>query len=180
MANLPTLVPTSYSSQTGTTWTTTTVGNIDNTVALADGNFIVSGVNSTSTIFYAFTDMLLDFESMTTLTYNIRYQTTDITNDTETLYLQVLKSDKIGTLTDLMQVVSTTSNISLTNSGDISFTGVFTSGAGTDWDNAYLAISTDHITRGQPDNSWWLIDEVELNGTYKVASEGDGKFLMFF
>jgi hypothetical protein len=169
MATLTTLVPTSYITYSGTAPTTTTVGNIDNTVASPDGAFLVFGANSSGTAFYNITNVNSDLGAMTTLTYNIRYKIENLSGDTETLYVRVYKSDRTTALTDEMLVVSTTANIAITNKGNTSFTGVSTTATKEDWDNAVLAIKTVHAANKAADGSVWSVDEVEINGTYNQA-----------
>lgn len=165
---LNTLLPTAYSSQTGTAWTTTTVGNIDEGIAGADGLFIVAGVNSTSSIFYDITDTPSDFVKMINFNYDIRYKITPLSNDTETLYVQVFKSDKATALTDEMLVVSTTTALTIRNKGSTAFTGVSTTATKADWDGAYFRIRTTHSAAGGKDNSIWSIDGFEMTGTYNA------------
>jgi len=166
--NLDTMYPTAYSSQSGTAWTTTTVGNIDEGIAGADGVFIVAGANSTSSIFYSVTDTPSDFVKMITLNYNIRYKITPLSNDTEVLYVQVFKSDKTTALTNEMTVVSTTTAITITNKGSTAFTGVSTTATKAEWDAAYYRIRTTHAKSGGADNSVWSIDAFEMTGTYQL------------
>ena len=142
--NLPTLVPTAYSSTTGTAYTTTTVTNIDEDIGSPDASYIVAGANSTATIFYNITDMPSDFVFMKTLNYNVRYKIEGLAGDTEVLSIQVFKSDKTTALTNKMQIVSTTANIAITNSGSTAFTGVSTTATKAEWDAAYVAIFTAH------------------------------------
>lgn len=163
---LSTLYPTNYSSQTGTSWTTTTFENIDEGIAGADGSFIVAGSNSTSNIFYEVTDMPSDFGKMVTLSYDIRFQVTPVAGDTEILYVQVFKSDKTTPLTDEMTVISTTATEALTNKGVTAFTGVSTSATKTDWNSAYFRIRTSHSANKGSDGSVWSIDAFEMTGTY--------------
>lgn len=169
MATLPGLYPTAYSSQTGTAWTTTTVGNIDEGVAFADGQFIVAGADSTSTIFYAITDMPADFGAMATLSYDIRYQITPLTNDTEVLSIQIFKSDKSTALTNKMQVESTTTALSIRNKGVTAFTGLDTAASQSDWNGAFAAIFTSHSASQAKDGSVWSIDAFEFTGTYDLS-----------
>ncbi len=165
---LNTLLPTAYSSQTGTAWTTTTVGNVDEGIAGADGLFIVAGVNSTSSIFYDITDTPSDFVKMINFNYDIRYKITPLSNDTEALYVQVFKSDKTTALTDEMLVVSTTTALTIGNKGSTAFTGVSTTATKADWDGAYFRIRTTHSAAGAKDNSIWSIDGFEMTGTYNT------------
>ncbi len=130
MATLSTLVPTAYDSYTGTVPTTTTVGNIDNTVASYDSTYLAMGANSTGAVFYAFSDLPADFGSMLTLTYNMRYGITPVNGDTESLYIQIFESDKTTALTDEMLVVTRTATLAQTNQGNTSFTGVNTTANG--------------------------------------------------
>jgi murein DD-endopeptidase MepM/ murein hydrolase activator NlpD len=171
-ATLNTLLPTAYSSQTGTAWTTTTVGNIDEGIAGADGLFIVAGANSTSTIFYDITDSPSDFDTMTALNYDIRYKITPLSGDTEVLYVQVFKSDKSTALTNEMTVVSTTAALTIRNKGSTAFTGVDTAATKADWDGAYFRIRTAHTKSGGNDNSVWSIDGFEMTGTYTPVVSG--------
>lgn len=166
---LNTLLPTAYSSQTGTAWTTTTVGNIDEGIAGADGLFIVAGANSTSSIFYDVTDTPSDFVTMITLNYDIRYKITPLSNDTEVLYVQVFKSDKTTSLTNEMTVVSTTTALTIRNKGVTAFTGVSTTATKAEWNAAYFRIRTSHSASGGKDNSVWSIDAFEVTGTYQTS-----------
>jgi hypothetical protein len=164
--NLSTLLPVAYSSQTGTAWATTTVGNIDEGVAGADGLTIQAGTNSTSSIFYSVGSTPSDFGKMITLNYNIRYRITSLSGDTETLYVQVFKSDKTTALTNQMTVTTRTASVALTTSGSVAFTGVSTTATKADWDGAFFSISTNHSASGGADGSYWEIDAFEMTGTY--------------
>ena len=169
---LPTLLPLAFDSETGTFWTTTTVGNIDNGVATPSGTFIVAGANSGSSAFYTIQNIPADFVDggMLTLNYNIRYKIENLADDIETLFVRVWNAAKDTAYTNEETVVTTTSNISITNKGS---TGMTLTAAGlaaskTEWEAALIEIRTDHVVLHGADGSVWSIDEVELTGTYDV------------
>jgi hypothetical protein len=168
MATLNQLLPTAYNSQTGTAWASTTVGNIDEGVASADGAYIQSGNNSTSTIWYDITDMNSNFVKMITLTYRIKYAHFNRTDDTGVLLIRIVASNKTTNLTNEM-TVATNPGSTYIDSGNISFTGVSTTATKAQWDGALLQIRTTHSASKGADGHYWRIDAVEANGTYNAA-----------
>lgn len=173
MAALGTLVPTALDSETGTAWTTTTVDNIDNTVADPSGTFIVAGNNSTSSIWYEFTDMPAGFvdRKMLTLNYDIRYKIESLAGDQEDLFIRVWSAAGGTAYTDEETVASTTANISITDKGSTSMTitasGLLATTA--QWNSAVIEIRTTHDADHGSDGSNWSIDEVELTGTHDTT-----------
>jgi hypothetical protein len=139
-----------------------------------DGAYVQTYINWTGYVNCPVTDTPVDFVSMITLTYNIRYNLLACVDDTDVLYVQVFKANGSTALTDKMTVASTPAT-GFTNKGNTSFTGVDTAATKTEWDAALLKISGLHTSTMSADNTSWRFDTVELNGTYTPAISSRGR-----
>jgi len=169
MATLPKIFPNSFISQTGT-WSPTTPSTISNGVLTPSGSLMVSGTNDSSTIRFGLTDMPSDFVRMNTLNFSLRYSVSSLVDDTEQLQFLLTASDLVTWIAGAsVFVVTHTTSVGLTNILNVSFLNPSSSLDKQVWDGAVLHVITTHTKNKGADNSFWSIDEIELNGTYDTS-----------
>ncbi|HUW17405.1 MAG TPA: hypothetical protein VMW94_10035 [Actinomycetes bacterium] len=161
MADLPTLYPAAYLAQTGTAWSSTTVGNIQ----ADDGDFIVSGNDPTTTIDYSLDDMPVDFDAMATLSIAFDLNLVGLKNDSTVVYARIYDASN-NALTDEETLASTASSES-----SVEFSGVVTTADyKATWDGAKVRLRIQHSISGANDGLHWEVGYVWLTGTYTAAS----------
>ncbi|HZL94116.1 MAG TPA: hypothetical protein VFB99_10745 [Vicinamibacterales bacterium] len=138
-----------------------------------DADYVHDNTNSThtGTADFALGDTPSDFGNMDTLSVQLRYLQSGLSNNTwDSLRARVFQSDGTTPLTDERTVASSITTTSATNSSALAFTGVNTSANKATWDGAIVRLFWG-VTRTKGGDTHSLrVTAAQITGTYTAAS----------
>ena len=143
---------------------------LDNITTPVDGSYVHTDNNNSNTEYAWFPlgNMPSDFESMDTLSINVRYLR-DVNGPDkawDSLQAQIFTADGGTTsLVALLTVASSITTRTATNSGATAFTSV-TASDKTTWDGAWLRLTWNKTKNKGGENDSFRVTAAELTGTY--------------
>lgn len=171
MATLPTLAMGTYTNVS----LTSIVGSdpvLETIGTASDTDYVQTQQNATGRYTAEFTldNMPSDFGTMTTLSIQLRFLQSGLSNNTwDTLAARVYESGGTTPLTDEATVSSSITATSATNSTVIGFTGVNTSQKSAVWNGAVVRIYFDITKNKGGDTFSAQVTAGELTGTYETS-----------
>ena len=178
-ATAPSLVPTGDGTRDAAMQprgTTAIYDAIDDTIAGADdgATYLQSSAGVSGRYFALLADMPADFESMTSLTVDVRARTQNRVDDLATVYAQVFASDETTALSSEVAVATNPGTSAWVTISGLKVGGL-TAGTKTLWDGARLRIRVEQKPVGSSDGSQVRITAVELDAVYSSSGGTSGE-----
>lgn len=186
MPALPTLRPSSGQFGTTSNWTERWSDYIDDPISAPHDISVNTSASSTGWIHYGLTDTPLDFESMATLTIQVRYNVPGRTDDTLTLHWRITASDETTVLAGASSTLASSySNLNINHAVGTTFTNTSilapaylnTTATKAQWDGAKLWFNMTYTTSMGNDGAVVNITAMDIDGTYTAGVSAIGKAL---